>query len=200
MNKKEYIEKLEKALSGLPRSDVEERLAFYEEMIDDRIEEGMSEEEAVAGAGDIDSIVSQTIADVPLTRIIKENTSGDRRLKWWEIALLILGFPLWFPLLIAAGAVLLSIYIVIWALIISLWAIEVSLWACALGGLVIAVIYFASGKTFAGIALLGAALLCAGLSIFMFFACIGASKGILRLTKKAASKFKALFIRKGKSK
>ena len=32
------------------------------------------------------------------------------------------------------------------------------------------------------------------------FACIAASKGILRLTKKAESKFKSLFIRKEKSK
>ena len=49
MNKTEFLNELKDGLSGLPREDVEERLSFYGEMIDDRVEEGMTEEEAVAG-------------------------------------------------------------------------------------------------------------------------------------------------------
>ncbi len=51
MNKREFLQKLENGLSGLPREDIEQRLSFYAEMIDDRIEDGFSEEEAVAGIG-----------------------------------------------------------------------------------------------------------------------------------------------------
>lgn len=47
MNKQEFLVKLRKGLSGLPKEDIEERLTFYSEMIDDRMEEGLSEEEAV---------------------------------------------------------------------------------------------------------------------------------------------------------
>ena len=53
MNKETFLSELKKGLSGLPADDVNERLAFYGEMIDDRVEESMSEEEAVAGIGTV---------------------------------------------------------------------------------------------------------------------------------------------------
>ena len=35
MNKQEYLERLRRGLSELPIEDVEERIGFYSEMIDD---------------------------------------------------------------------------------------------------------------------------------------------------------------------
>ena len=40
MCKQDFLNALEAKLSGLPKKDIEERLNFYEEIIDDRIEEG----------------------------------------------------------------------------------------------------------------------------------------------------------------
>ena len=48
MGKQEFLAQLRKGLQGLPQEDIEERLTFYSEMIDDRMEEGLSEEEAVS--------------------------------------------------------------------------------------------------------------------------------------------------------
>ena len=48
MCKKEFLDKLSKELAHLSKSEREERLAFYSEMIDDRIEEGLDEADAVA--------------------------------------------------------------------------------------------------------------------------------------------------------
>ena len=62
MNKTEFLAALERALSGLPEQDVQERLAFYGELIDDRVEEGLSEEEAVKERGSVDEIAKQTKA------------------------------------------------------------------------------------------------------------------------------------------
>ena len=76
MNKQEFLAGLQKGLSGLPQEDVEERLTFYGEMLDDRMEEGLSEEEAVAAAGSVEEIVGQVVADIPLARIAKEKGSG----------------------------------------------------------------------------------------------------------------------------
>ena len=59
MRKQEFLAKLRKGLSGLPQDDIEERLIFYSEMIEDRKEEGLSEEEAVAAIGSVDEIVAQ---------------------------------------------------------------------------------------------------------------------------------------------
>ena len=79
MNKQDFLAELRKGLSGLPQDDIEERLTFYSEMLDDRIEEGLSEEEAVSAAGTIDEIVAQTIADISLPKIARERLLPDRK-------------------------------------------------------------------------------------------------------------------------
>lgn len=196
MNKQEFLTELRNALSELPQDDIEERIAFYNEMTDDRMEEGMSEEEAIAGIGMVDEIRKQIIADIPFPKIVKEKVKPKRSLRAWEVVLIVLGFPVWFLLIVAAGAIILSLYIVIWALILSLWAIEISLWACVLGGIAAAVVYFAQGDFIPALMMLGADLFIAGLSIFMLFGCVAASKGILKLTKKAGIGVKSMFIRK----
>ncbi|MBR4012700.1 MAG: DUF1700 domain-containing protein, partial [Clostridia bacterium] len=111
MNKKEFLERLREALRGLPQSDVDERVSFYSEMIDDRIEEGFTEEEAVSGIGDVNDISAQIISETPLGKIVKEKARSGRSLRAWEIVLLVLGSPIWLSLLIAAAAVVLSAYI-----------------------------------------------------------------------------------------
>ena len=43
MRKWEFLSTLKNRLSGFPKQEVEERLNFYSEMIDDRMEEGLNE-------------------------------------------------------------------------------------------------------------------------------------------------------------
>ena len=199
MNKKEFLACLREGLSGLPQADIEERLAFYDEMIDDRMEDGLTEEEAVAELGPIDEIVAQIVAETPLTRIVRERMKPARRIRAWEIILLVLGFPLWFPLLIAAFAVLLSIYIVIWAVIISLWAVDLSFAVACLGCVAGGVLLLIGTGVSPGLAVLSAGLVLAGLAILLFFVCKAAGKGALILAKKIALGVKSLFLRKEKA-
>ena len=63
MTREQFVKKLKGELSSLPSEELEGRLAFYSEMIDDRIEEGLSEEEAVAAIGDVDEIIAQLKTD-----------------------------------------------------------------------------------------------------------------------------------------
>ena len=200
MNKSEFLAELGRGLSGLPTDDVAERLAFYGEMIDDRVEDGMTEEEAVASIGNVDEVVSGIVSEIPLAKIVAEKIKPKRTLKAWEIVVICLGFPLWFPLLIAAGAVVFSLYITVWSLIISLWAVEASFVASSLASLALSCVYFVKFGALQGAVLLGAGLFLAGLSIFTFFGCVAATKGILRLTKKAALGIKSLFIGKERTK
>ena len=168
-------------------------------MIDDRTEEGMTEEDAVNEMGSIDGIVEQIISDIPLSRFVKEKMKPKRRLSAWETALLVLGAPVWLPLLIAVFAVLLSLYIVLWSVIISLWAAFVSLALSALGVAAAGAAFaFGTGRL-AGIAMLGAGAVCAGLSVFLFFGCKAASKGTVFLTKKLTLGIKRSFIGKGRT-
>ena len=196
MTKQEFLCELKKTLSGLPKQDVEERLNFYSEMIDDRTEEGQTEEEAISDIGSVDEISAQIIADIPFTKIATERVKPKKQLKMWEIVLLVLGSPIWLSLAIAAFAVILSLYMVLWSLIVSVWAIFVSLTACAIGGVIAGILLAIGGDGLTAIAIVGVSFVCAGLAIFLFFGCKATTKGIIHLTQKIALGIKKCFIKK----
>ncbi len=195
MTKQEFLAQLRKGLSGLPQDDIEERSMFYSEMIDDRIEEGLSEEEAVLAAGAIDEIVAQAVADIPLAKIAKERIKPKRQLKVWEIILLALGSPIWLSLGFAVIAVMFSLYVVVWSLLISMWAVFASLVCCVSAGLIAGIRLACIGSILAGIAMLAVGIVCAGLSIFAYYGCKAATKGILQLTKKITLWIKNCFLK-----
>ena len=196
MNKEAFLADLRKRLSGLPADELEERIAFYSEMIDDRMDEGVTEEEAVAGLGPVEPIVDQVVSEISLTKIVREKRNQGRRMKGGEIALLILGFPLWFPLLIAAAAVVFSIYIVLWSAVISLWTADLGLAVCGLSCLISTIPYIEAGNTAGVFFAVGAALVSIGLAILMFFVCLWISKGLIRLTHVVFTRIKKLFVGK----
>lgn len=200
MNKQEFLAELRKGLHGLPQNDIEERLTFYSEMIDDRIEEGLTEEEAVSEIGAVDEVVSQIVAETPLSKLVKEKVRLKRTLRVWEIVLLTLGAPIWLSLLLAAFVVIFAVYITIWSLVFALWASELALAAGALSGILSAVIFALQFNWLAGIAVLGAGIALTGLSIFLFFGCKETTKGMLFLTKKIFFGIKSLFIGKENAK
>lgn len=196
MDKQAFLTALRSGLSGLPQDDIEERLTFYGEMIDDRMEEGLSEEEAVAAIGEVSEIVRQAVADTPLAKIAKERIRPKRRLKTWEIVLLALGSPIWLSLAIAAAAVLFAVIVSLWSVILSLWAVFASLAVSVVAAVPTGAFFAVGGHGAAGLAMLSAGLVCAGLTILLFFGCMGAMKGILRLTKKITLWTKDRFIKK----
>ena len=196
MSKQEFLRQLRKGLCGLPEADIEERVMFYGEMIDDRIEEGVLEDEAVLSVGSVEKIVEQVVADTPFAKIAKERIKPKRQIKVWEIVLLALGSPIWLSLIIALIAVIFSVYVSLWSVIISLWSVFVSLVACAVGGVAACAVLSVTGSVYTGVAMLSAGLVCAGFSIFMFYGCKLVTKGILFVTKKIAVWLKNCFIKK----
>ena len=200
MNKQEFLDLLRTRLAGLPEEDVAERIDFYGEMIEDRMEDGLTEEEAVKDMGEAEEIASRIIGDTPLTKLAKEKIKSKRRLRPWEIVLLALGSPLWLPLLIAAVVVLLALYVVIWSVIVSLWAVFGAMSGSGLGLLIGGGFLCAYGQVLGGLFLIAVGLVSAGLAIFLFFGCLAATKGIGILTKKCVIGMKKCFVRGGKSK
>lgn len=194
MTKMMFILSLSEKLSGLPKSEIEERLSFYSEMIEDRIEDGLKEEDAVNEIGSVDEIADQIISEIPLTKIAKEKISTGRKLRVWEIILLALGSPVWLSLLISAFSVIVSLYAAMWSVIVALWASFAAFVGGGVGGLVGGIAITAFINVPAGLALIAAGLVLAGLSIFMFFGCKYATKGILILTEKTVFLIKRLFL------
>jgi len=185
-------------LFGLPEEDIARSLSFYEELIDDRIEEGMSEEEAVADVGDPREIAAQILSEIPLSKLVKKKMKPSRRLRVWEIILLALGSPIWLTLLIAALVILLALYTVLWSLVVVVWAVGVAFAATFLLGIAALVLLCVQGSVGAGLLMLGLGAICGGLAIFLWFGSTAATKGAWWLSKKFLLLIKSCFLRKEK--
>ena len=198
MNKIDFFMTLEERLKGLPRSDLEHSFDYYNEMIDDRTEEGMTEEEAVAALGSVDEIVDQILGETSIWRLLYTKVKPKHSLRAWEIVLLVLGLPVWLPLLISAVAVALSVYVALWSVVISLYAVNVSLLAGGVGVVLWSVLLLVRGNGAVGLLWIGGGLLCVGLGIFTLFACKYATKGAVWLGKRMVLGTKALLLGKEK--
>ena len=195
MNKNAFLNELRKRLSGLPQDDVEEWISFHSEMIADRIEDGLTEEEAVSEAGTVDEVAAQILSDIPLTKLVKNKVAPKRTRRIGGTVLLILSSPLWLGLLIAVFAVILAVYAVLWVLVICAYAVCFSMAAGAVWGIPGAFLSLRSGSVAGALFYIGAGLLCAGLAILLRFACVWAAKRVLALTRKIIPGIKRAFIR-----
>jgi uncharacterized membrane protein len=145
-------------------------------MIDDRIEEGFSEDEAVEKIRYSDDISKQ----ISIEKHIKKS---KRVRKPWEIALLWIGSPLWISLALAAFAIVISLYASLWAAVVSFWSAFVALAASGIAGVVAAIPLAIFENAAAGFAIFGAGAVCLGVAIFAFYGCKAATKGAFVLTR-----------------
>ena len=197
MTKIELTFALTNKLRGLPWEEVERSMEYYNEMIDERMEDGMSEAEAVAALGSVDEIAAQILADIPLTKLVRAGIKSKRSWRAWEILLLILGFPLWLPLLIAAFSIVLSFYITLGAILLSLYAVDLAFAVSTIAFLPASVLLVCMGEPLFGLFFLGASLILGGLTIGWFFLCKYSVKGTWWLCKQTTLGIKSFFIRGG---
>ncbi|MBQ9099246.1 MAG: DUF1700 domain-containing protein [Clostridia bacterium] len=200
MSKADFLSALKARLQGLPCEEAEQTLTYYNEMIDDHMEMGMTEEEAVAVLGPIDEIVAQILDDTSLFKLLHTKIKPKRALRTFEIVLIVLGSFIWLPLLIAAAAIFASVYVAIWSVAIALYAVDASLAVGAVCGLFGGVAYLFGGMAATGSLAMGGGLCLAGLAILLAFGCQYAAKGLIRLGKWLLLGTKALLLGKEKVK
>ena len=170
MNKDSFLETLKKRLAAFPEGEVETICAYYAEMIDDRVEEGMTEEEAVAALGNFDRLVEESLANLPLSVLMKAKVNESKKRsdhKGLWITLAILGSPLWLCLLLAFLMLLVSIYICIGAFLISAYVVLGSLVLSGVVSVIMGGIFLFVRSVPVGICLLGAGLILAGLGCLL---------------------------------
>lgn len=202
MTKSEYIESLKNALINANVSDIENRLSFYEEMIDDRIEDGLNEETAVSGMESVSSIVNSVVLEKPVSALVAQKVKDSKKeaekngygALW--IILAIIGFPVWFPLILTFFILLLIFYFVFAILIGSFFIVDIAL---GLSGLACLVAPFSSIFSFYGLpmlACLGIAGIMIGLCMLLFKPLLELSKLFIKLFNACIIKIKSLFIRR----
>ena len=196
MNKAEFLNELRTKLNGLPQNDIEERVSFYTEMIDDRVEDGMSEEEAIEQIGPVDKVVETIVSEIPLSKIVKAKVKPQKKMPVWAIVLLVLGFPVWFPILISLVSVIFSVYLTLWIIVITLYAVDLSLAVACIASIASAFVAFIGGEPRVGLASIGSFMVCGALSVLMFFGCGYVVKGVVFVTRKMLLGIKSWFIGK----
>lgn len=196
MNKAEFLAALRERLSGLPEEDFNKSIDYYTEMIDDRVEDGMSEEEAVACLGSMDEIITQILSEVSLPKLVKEKVKPKRALAVWEIILIIISAPIWFPIVLSVVTTILSAYLSIWMMVLSLYLLDLSIAISGIAFIGLAIAELLKGAFAVFGALLGFGLVALGVSILLLFTFNLITKGIIYVSKKVLLGIKSLFIRK----
>lgn len=193
MTKQEFLTELEQALCKLPRAEVEQALAFYDEAISDRMEDGLSETEAVADLGPIDAIAAQITDETPpIPRAIARANTGSRTL---NIVLLVVFSPIWVPIALGLAAAALAVYVAIWAVILALWATDAAVVLMPIAGLVSLASLGMEGSIPSGIFVLGITLIASGIGLLASFGVFWASRLLFRATRSFARWIASLFVR-----
>ena len=111
MTKKEFLRALADELEPMGVRERDGMIQYYREILADRMEDGLTEEEAVGEMEPVKTIASGILGgEKPLPR--KKKTG-----RGWNISLLIIGSPVWLPILIAFAVTFLTIYMTGWILI-----------------------------------------------------------------------------------
>ena len=111
MTRAEYLERLRAALALMPAEEREAQLAYYEELFDDMLEDGMSEAEAAEHLGEPEAVAEELLAEIPMTTLVKRRMQAQGKPSALTVVLLVLGAPLWLPLLLSAFIILFSLII-----------------------------------------------------------------------------------------
>ena len=196
MKREEYLDRIRALLQNLPPEDLERSLAFYAESIADRMEDGMSEEEAVASMESPEEAANAILLEQPLPTLVKVRVKERRRLSALEILLLVLGFPLWLPLLLTALVLVFTFILLAWVLVLVPASVCLALGVSAIAVLFAGVLSLTKITLPAILAAPGAALILAGLAILAGFIVVGTLRLALIVTRALVRGLKSLLIRK----
>lgn len=195
MNKTQFLQQLRRGLSQLPAEEIEKQIAYYSELIDDMVEDGMTEFETVERLGSVQEIYENILRDMPLPLLVK--TRARPRGGWTalSIILIVLGFPIWFSLAVGALIAIAAVYVVIWALVFAAFAVVLAIVLCAVVFVLLFVRLLFSSVAAAVLAL-GCAFLFAGIGIVASLIAVACAKLIIKATAAIGRSIKSLFIRK----
>lgn len=112
----EFLKQLRKKLRLLPEQEQKKVLDYYRELIEDEIEEGVSEAEAIQRRGSVEEIAKQTLREYlserSLTEINKDRSDMPQHSELGKrIVITILLSPIWLPLYISGWSVLISFFV-----------------------------------------------------------------------------------------
>lgn len=176
MKRKEFIKQLDKQLYFLKYEERQDILNYYNELICDKTDLGLKEEDAVLSVGSIEEIVSKLKESNPDTVEPKQGKIKTSNSHGGNILLFFLLIPVW----IILGALSFEMVVVVFSFIIAGIAIEFSA--------IVSVIGLISSATVAPLSLhtvtiVGMIIVLFGLGIIFIRGSILLFKGVFKLIK-----------------
>lgn len=140
MTRNEWIAELRGLLErrGVPASEVADALEYYAEAIDDRVEQGFSEQQALKEIGSPAQACDAVAETVPVAKRAVAAATATRERKALVGVLLLVGAVFWVPLAFGLLGAAAGVYATIWAAVLVVWAGIGSLLACGLGAVPLA--------------------------------------------------------------
>ena len=191
MTKTTFIDTLRELLHSLNEDECNKFISYYEEIIEDYKESGLTEEEVIKKIGTPQSIADNILSEQDSINIKVPSLSS----KILNVILLILGFPLWGSLLLALVLLILSAYIIIWCIPFTTGVSSIAFFVSALISIIGSPFMMADVLT-VGIVQLGLGVSSVGLSILLGCITIYLSKKLVVITKKLTFKIFKSFNKK----
>lgn len=183
MTKSTFIDTLRGLLESLNEDECNKFISYYEEIIEDYKESGLTEEEVIKKIGSPQSIAKNILSEEDSININIPSFNS----KILNIILLILGFPLWGSLLLTVVLLILSAYIIIWCIPFTTGVSSIAFLAAALFSIVGSPFMMADVLT-VGIVQLGLGIASVGIFILLGFITIYLSKKFIFITKQLTFK------------
>lgn len=191
MTKSIFIENLRVLLKSINEDERNKFISYYEEIFDDYMENGFTEEEVINKIGSPESIANSILEEQDSLNIKVPSFNS----KILNIVLLILGFPLWGSLLLAVALIILSIYIIIFCVPFTTGVMSVSFFGAGLFGVIASLFLMFDGLAL-GIVQLGVCISLIGASILLGIITLYVSKKVMSITSKLTLKIVKSFKRK----
>lgn len=197
MSKEEFLAALDQRLASLPKSERDKSLEYYSEMIVERMEDGMSEQEAVAALGGMEDIVSSVMSGMSFQTLIQARVNDSKQKtssKGLWVALMICSAPL----VVALAAALLAVYIALWAVIVALYAVLIAFAAACAGSLIAGGVILVTKSLPLGLCAIGVSLICGAMTLLAARYVPLMTRRLIELTASMLRALKApLIVRKG---
>lgn len=195
MIKSNFITSLRELLSSLDPIELEKFIIYYDELIEDYKEDGLTEDEIINKIGSAESIALNILQEQNTQAKDYSINKNTYKFKGINLILLILGFPLWGSLFVAGISIVLSLYLVIWCIPFSTGVTSLALIISSFIGLIGSPFVFIESFGI-GIVQLGICFASIGATILLALLTFYLSKKLSYLTKASSKSFINLFNKK----
>ncbi|MGM9625143.1 MAG: DUF1700 domain-containing protein [Eubacteriales bacterium] len=200
--------------SGIPQQELDKMLEYYAEMIDEAMEEGVSEEEAVAGLGSWSEIIgqinascgqSQTDPSDSLPAAAPEKTGSDQTeaqtpvrngrvsLQIWALILLIITSPIWAVLILVLVCVLFAVVCTVVSVLFAAAVTAAALVIAAVVCIPAAVVILFRGSAVSCLVTLSCGMICFGCAMLFWVSCRALVWLFVRLIQLIQSGWRRIF-------